>query len=76
MSTADTKLPTDARALVRDPDLAAALERELDPYTGAKLEKAQQAVRKVRASGVQGTFTDVLAAYQAAIKKAVGEKDG
>lgn len=75
MTTATTKLPTDAAALIRDPDLAAALEKVLEPYSGAKLERAQYALRKVRSSGVQGTFSQVLAAYTAAIEKAVGERD-
>lgn len=71
MTTA-TKLPTDSRPLVRDPDLAAALEEILAPYTGKALERAQQAVRKVRSSAVQGPFSDVVAAYRAAIDQAVG----
>lgn len=68
-----TKLPTDNRPLVRDPDLAAALERELAPYSGKALERAQTAIRKVRNSGTQGPFSVVLDAYRAAIKNAAGD---
>lgn len=68
-----TKLPTDTRPLVRDPDLAAALEKELEPLSGKKLEAAQAAIRRVRASGVQGSYQDILAAYTAAIRKAAGD---
>lgn len=68
-----TKLPTDTRSLVRDPDLAAAIDTALKPHSGEKLERAQVAVRGVRMSGVQGTFGEVLAVYQAAILKAVGK---
>lgn len=75
MTTATTKLPTDARALIRDPDLSAAVEGMLEPYSGEKLERAQAAVRKVRGSGAVGTFSELVAAYSAAIKKAISEKD-
>lgn len=73
-SNATSKLPADARALVRDPDLAAALEKELEPFNGKALDRAQDAIRKVRSSGIVGTFGDVLAAYQKAIRKATDEK--
>lgn len=68
-----TKLPTDARPLIQDPDLAAAVEALLEPYSGKQLERAHTAIRKVRASAVQGTFSTIVAAYQAAIEKAVGD---
>jgi len=66
-----TKLPTDQRSLVRDPDLAAALEAIVDPLDGEELERAHAAIRQVRGSGVQGTFPEVLAAYESAISAAV-----
>jgi hypothetical protein len=69
--TATSKLPTDARAVIRDPDLAAAVEQLLKPHSGKKLEAAQAAVRQVRASGVVGTFTAMRTAYQDAIAKAI-----
>lgn len=71
MTATATKLPTDSRPLVRDPDLAAALEEILVPYNGKALERAQQAIRKVRSSGVQGPFSVVVAAYRTAIEQAV-----
>ena len=71
MNATQSKMPTGDRALVRDPDLNAALEKELSPLAGDKLEKAQAAIRELRGSGLMGTFGEVLAAYQAAIKKAV-----
>lgn len=71
-----TKLPTSDRPLVRDPDLAAALERELKPYSGARLDAAQQAVRQVAAGGAIGTFDGLVAQYKAAIQKAVAGVKG
>ncbi len=72
MSTA-TKMPQDTRLLIGDPDLAAAVEKMLHPYAGKELERAQAAIRQVRGSGVQGTFTQVLDAYRVAIQKAAGK---
>lgn len=69
-----SKLPMTDRPLVNDPDLSAALERLLAPFSGAKLEKAQAAVRRVFHSAVEGTFSDILAAYQKAIEAATGGK--
>lgn len=66
-----TKLPTDTRPLVRDPDLAKAIDKLLQPYSGEKLTKAQNAVREVRASAAQGRFDELLEAYRVAIQKAV-----
>lgn len=68
-----SKLPTNDRPLIQDPDLAVAIERALEPYTGKELEKAQAAVRRVHASGVQGPFGAILATYEAAITKAVAK---
>lgn len=68
-----TKLPTDTRPLVRDPDLAAAIEKELAPLNGKPLERAQSAIRRVRLAGIQGPFSVVLDAYRAAIKSAAGD---
>lgn len=68
MTTMTSKLPTSDRPLIADRDLAAALEKMLAPFSGAKLEKAQAAVRRVASSAVQGPFSTVLAAYTAALK--------
>jgi hypothetical protein len=67
-----SKLPTADTPLIQDPDLARAIEKLLAPHSGKPLEKAQAAVRRVHASGVQGPFQTVVAAYQAAITQAVG----
>ena len=73
-TTATSKLPTNERPIILDPDLAAAVEDLLQPYTGKNLERAQAAVRKVASGATQGTFSDLVAAYAAAIKGAVGGK--
>ena len=70
MATATTKIPADSRSIRLDPDLAAALEKELASMSGAKLEKAQAAVLKVRRSGVTGSFARLLDVYRGAIKDA------
>ena len=74
MATMTTKLPTNERPLILDYDLAAAVERLLAPYEGKRLERAQAAVRQVATSAVQGPFSTVLRAYQAAILAAVGDR--
>lgn len=74
MATMTSKLPTSDRPLIGDRDLASALEKLLAPLNGARLERAQAAIRKVAASAVQGPFSTVLKAYEAAIKGA--EKGG
>jgi hypothetical protein len=71
-----SKLPTDARAMIRDPDLAAAIEKELAPFSGKKLEAAQAAVRRVRQSGTQGTFSSMVERYHAAVVDAVQKSKG
>lgn len=68
MATMTSKLPTSDRPLIADRDLAAAVDSLLAPLSGTRLERAQAAVRKVAASAVQGPFTTVLKAYEAAIK--------
>jgi hypothetical protein len=73
MATTTSKLPTGGRPIIRDTELAAGLEQRLAPLSGARLERAQAAVRKVATSGVQGPFTKVLAAYQSAIR--AGDKE-
>jgi hypothetical protein len=70
MSEQASKLPTADKPLIRDPDLARAIEAELEPFTGKQLAAAQTAVRKVHASGLQGPFSAILAAYQQAIRDA------
>lgn len=68
MATMTSKLPTSDRPLIADRDLAAAVETLLAPLSGARLERAQAAVRKVAGSAAQGPFATVLKAYESAIK--------
>ncbi len=70
MSTA-TAMPVTELPLIRDPDLAAAVEVELKGLSGKKLDRAQSAIRTVHGSGVTGQFGEILAAYQTAIRAAV-----
>lgn len=74
MTATLTKLPTNARPLILDNDMAAAVEKMLAPYSGKALERAQLAVRKVHSSAVQGPFGVVLTAYETAIKAAAGKE--
>lgn len=71
---ATSKLPTNERPIILDPDLAAAVEDLLRPYNGQRLERAQAAVRKVASGATQGTFSDLVDTYAAAIKGVVGGK--
>lgn len=73
---ASSKLPTSDRPLIVDPGLAEAVEGLLAPLSGAKLERAQAAVRTVAASAVQGPFEALVAAYKRAIQRATGDKEG
>lgn len=73
--TTTSKLPASPKPLIADPDLVRELEGILKPYTGAKLEKAQAAIRQVLGSGVMGSFSTIVAHYRAAILKAVGQSD-
>ena len=74
MTATLAKLPTATRPLINDLDLARAVDGLLKPYSGKALEKAQAAVRKVHASGVQGPFSTVVTAYEAAILAVVGKE--
>jgi hypothetical protein len=69
-----SKLPTVTRAIAMDPDMAAAVERKLEPLTGHKLARAQDAVRKVYTSGRQGSYSELLTAYETAIDHAAGKE--
>jgi hypothetical protein len=73
-ATAISKLPMNERPIITDPDLAAAVEEMLAPYTGRALERAQAAVRRVAMGATQGTFGDLVEAYRKAIKSAVNDK--
>jgi hypothetical protein len=66
----ESKLPVADKPLIRDPDLARAIEAELESFTGKQLAAAQAAVRKVHASGIQGPFSAIFEAYQHAIRDA------
>jgi hypothetical protein len=74
-ATLMSKLPTVTRPIKLDADMAKALERMLEPYSGKALERAQVAVRKVYGSGLTGTFEAMLAHYRAAISAAVKDKE-
>jgi FlaG/FlaF family flagellin (archaellin) len=76
MATMTSKLPTNSRPIIQDPDLAAAIENILEPYNGKALEKAQAAVRKVATSNAQGPFAQVVAAYADAVSAAVERDKG
>jgi hypothetical protein len=73
MTAIATKLPTSTRPLIQDMDLAAAIERMLEPLTGKSLERAQAACRRVYNTGAPGTFATMCADYRAAIDAAVGK---
>jgi len=73
MKTAESKLPQSDLPLIRDPELAAAVEAELAPYDGKRLLAAQAAIRKAHASGLEGPYSAHLAAYQSAIREAVAK---
>lgn len=60
--------------LVRDPDLNAALKAVLGEYTGKAWDRAYAAIRTVRASGLLGSYSELLTAYTKAIREAVKEK--
>jgi hypothetical protein len=70
---APEKLPHGTRPLIMDVDMANAVEKLLAPYKDTKLERAQDAVRKVLSSGVQGTFEPMVAHFRSAISTAVKE---
>ena len=74
MTTGISKLPREGRTIRMDPDLAQALEDILEPHTGKTLERAQAAIVRVRASGFQGSFGEILEAYRVAIEEAVSRK--
>lgn len=71
MTAVASKLPSDARPLKLDPDLAAFLEAQLAPLAGKDLAKAQQAIVKVRKAGATGTWDALTQRYATAIEEAV-----
>jgi hypothetical protein len=66
-----TKLPTSTGPLIKDPDLAAAIEEMLEPYEGEELREAQAACREVHSSPILGQFGQLVAAYQTKIDERV-----
>ena len=70
-----SKLPTVTRPIKMQPDMTAAVERLLAPLHGKRLERAQDAVRKVYNSGFQGSFSELLAKYEAAVESVAKEKE-
>ncbi len=74
MSTATASpLPVNELPLIRDPDLAAAVEGELKGLSGKKLASAQAAIRQVHGSGITGQFGELVAAYAKAIRAAISD---
>lgn len=73
-----TKMPTSDVPLIQDPDVLRAVDRELQPFSGKSLERAQAAVRRVHGSGIMGSFDQIVAAYRGAIQAATkgGRDDG
>ncbi len=71
MGVTMSKLPRDGRPMKMDPFLAEAIERELAPYTGKRLRRAQKAVLQVSRSGFTGTFHTLVKEYGARIKESV-----
>jgi hypothetical protein len=71
--SATTKLPMSDKPLILDPDLAKAIGAILEPLEGEELRVAQAAIRKVRQSGVQGSFSGMLEAYRKGIEAAVAD---
>ncbi len=65
-----TKFPTEGRPLKMDPSLIEAIEQQLEPYSGAKLKRAQAAVKKVNRSGFTGTFSKLVQEYGNKIREA------
>jgi hypothetical protein len=66
----ESKLPANEKPLIRDPDLAAALEKELEPLSGKQLAAAQSAIRTSYASGFLGDFGQILNHYRSGIDSA------
>ncbi len=66
-----SKLPRDDRPMRIDPFLAEAIEKELAPYSGKQLKKAQKAVLKFNKSGFTGTFGTLVKEYGKRIREAV-----
>jgi hypothetical protein len=75
MTATLSKLPTVTRPIKMEPNMAAAIERRLAPLSGKRLERAQDAVRKVYGSGFQGSFSQLLEKYEAAIDAVAKEKE-
>ena len=73
MQSLATQLPTNEQPLIRDPDLAAAVEAEMKGLSGKSLEAARAAIRRVHGSGITGQFGELVAAYAAAIRAAVAD---
>lgn len=69
--TTDSKLPQADTALIQDPDLAAALERELSGLSGKPLERAHAAIRRVFSSDITAPFAGLVDAYRKAIHEAI-----
>lgn len=73
MNKPDDKLPSSDLPIIRDPELAHAVNLELHNLEGRKLAAAQTAIRKVSASGISGTFSMIASAYTNAIREAVAK---
>lgn len=67
------KLPASDLPIIRDPELARAVNLELQHLEGKKLAAAQAAVRAVSASNLQGSFAMIASAYTNAVREAVAK---
>jgi hypothetical protein len=74
-ATATSKLPTNDRPIIIDPDLAQAVDALLQPFNGEPLKRAQAAVRKVASSAISVPFSQLVDAYRAEIRQAVGPRE-
>lgn len=66
----NTALPTEERPIRMDPELAAEVNKFLEPLSGKDLKKGRDAVMSVYNSGITGSFGELLAAYRSAIEEA------
>lgn len=73
MTPETAALPANELPLIRDPDLAHAIETEMQGLSGKKLEKAHAAVKAVYDSGITGQFGELVAAYTEAIRAAIAD---
>ncbi len=71
-----TAIPQETRPIRMDPNLAEAVEKLLEPYSGHELDLAQAAVVEVYHSSAVGVFSKLVKRYKAAILEAVSPGTG